>query len=79
MQTVIAMVQQAMQYIDETPDVETRIQLIETLNTVSVEKVLLSFVFFRCSYLGRDLQLSKSLFVSSIYTDVLLMVPTDLC
>ena len=79
MQAVTAMVQQAMQYIDETPDVETRIQLIETLNTVSAGKVLLSFLFFCCSYLGRDLPLSKSLFVSSIYTDVLLMLPTDLC
>lgn len=43
MQAVTAMVQQAMQYIDETPDVETRIELIQTLNTVSAGKVL-----FRC-------------------------------
>jgi hypothetical protein len=40
-QAVTAMVQQAMQYIDEAPDVETRIELIETLNTVSAGKVLL--------------------------------------
>ncbi|KAG0570069.1 hypothetical protein M758_6G131100 [Ceratodon purpureus] len=38
-QAVTAMVQQAMQYIDETPDVETRIELIETLNTVSAGKI----------------------------------------
>ena len=33
------MVQQAMQYIDETPDIETRIELIKTLNSVSAGKV----------------------------------------
>lgn len=33
------MVQQAMQYIDETPDLETRIELIKTLNSVSAGKV----------------------------------------
>lgn len=38
-QAVTAMVQQAMQYIDETPDVETRIELIKTLNSVSAGKV----------------------------------------
>ncbi|KAK9134430.1 hypothetical protein Syun_013760 [Stephania yunnanensis] len=38
-QAVTAMVQQAMQYIDETPDVETRIELIKTLNSVSAEKI----------------------------------------
>jgi hypothetical protein len=31
------MVQQAMQYIDETPDIETRIELIKTLNSVCWE------------------------------------------
>lgn len=40
-QAVTAMVQQAMQYIAETPTVEARIELIETLNTVSAGKVLL--------------------------------------
>ncbi|CAK9170042.1 unnamed protein product [Ilex paraguariensis] len=35
-QAVTAMVQQAMQYIDETPDLETRIELIKTL-TIYVE------------------------------------------
>lgn len=44
LQAVTSMVQQAMQYIDETPDVETRIALIETLNTVSAGKVLF-FIF----------------------------------
>ena len=38
-QAVTAMVQQAMQYIDETPDIETRIKLIKTLNIVSAGKV----------------------------------------
>ncbi len=33
------MVQQAMQYIDETPDIEARIELIKTLNNVSAGKV----------------------------------------
>ena len=39
LQAVTAMVQQAMQYIDETPDIETRIELIKTLNSVSAGKV----------------------------------------
>ncbi|KAJ0039475.1 hypothetical protein Pint_27043 [Pistacia integerrima] len=38
-QAVTAMVQQAMQYIDETPDISTRIELIETLNNVSAGKI----------------------------------------
>ncbi|XP_039018724.1 26S proteasome non-ATPase regulatory subunit 12 homolog A-like isoform X2 [Hibiscus syriacus] len=38
-QAVTAMVQQAMQYIDQTPDLETRIELIKTLNTVSAGKI----------------------------------------
>lgn len=38
-QAVTAMVQQAMQYIDETPDLETRIELIKTLNNVSAGKI----------------------------------------
>ena len=38
-QAVTAMVQQAMQYIEETPDLETRIELIKTLNNVSAGKV----------------------------------------
>lgn len=38
-QAVTAMVQQAMQYIDVTPDLETKIELIKTLNSVSAGKV----------------------------------------
>ncbi|XP_068647420.1 26S proteasome non-ATPase regulatory subunit 12 homolog A-like [Aristolochia californica] len=38
-QAVTAMVQQAMQYIDETPDLEARIELIKTLNSVSAGKI----------------------------------------
>ncbi|KAJ6850904.1 26S proteasome non-ATPase regulatory subunit 12-like protein A-like [Iris pallida] len=38
-QAVTAMVQQAMQYIDETPDIDTKIELIKTLNNVSAGKI----------------------------------------
>ncbi|CAM8915805.1 unnamed protein product [Rhodiola kirilowii] len=38
-QAVTAMVQQAMQYIDQTPDIDTRIELIKTLNLVSAGKI----------------------------------------
>ncbi|KAJ0039476.1 hypothetical protein Pint_27042 [Pistacia integerrima] len=38
-QAVTAMVQQAMRYIDETPDINTRIELIETLNNGSAGKI----------------------------------------
>ncbi|KAK8937908.1 hypothetical protein KSP40_PGU003518 [Platanthera guangdongensis] len=38
-QAVTAMVQQAMQYIDETPDIDTRVELIKTLNNVSAGKI----------------------------------------
>ncbi|KAH8502953.1 hypothetical protein Peur_066777 [Populus x canadensis] len=38
-QAVTAMVQQAMQYIDETLDLDTRIELIKTLNSVSAGKI----------------------------------------
>lgn len=38
-QAVTAMVQQAMQYIDATPDIDTRIELIKTLNSVSAGKI----------------------------------------
>ncbi|GKC01102.1 26S proteasome non-ATPase regulatory subunit 12 homolog A-like protein, partial [Tanacetum coccineum] len=36
---VTAMVQQAMQYIDQTPNIETKIELIKTLNSVSAGKI----------------------------------------
>ncbi|MCL7052028.1 hypothetical protein MKW94_021982 [Papaver nudicaule] len=38
-QVIIAIVQQAMQYIDETPDVETQIDLIKTLTDVTAGKI----------------------------------------
>ncbi|XP_047147664.1 26S proteasome non-ATPase regulatory subunit 12 homolog A-like isoform X1 [Vigna umbellata] len=38
-QAVTAMVQQAMQYIDETPHIEIRINLIETLESVCAGKI----------------------------------------
>lgn len=40
LQAVQAMVQQAMQYIDQTPDIDTKIELIKTLNNVSAGKVI---------------------------------------
>ena len=48
-QEVITMVQQDMQYIDETPDLDTRVELIKTLNNVSAGKVcvfILSLYYF---------------------------------
>lgn len=39
LQVVKAMVQQAAQYIDDAPDMDTRNELIETLNNVSSGKV----------------------------------------
>lgn len=38
-QAVVEMVQRAMAYIDKAPDVETQIELIKTLNTVTAGKV----------------------------------------
>ncbi|KAF6166157.1 hypothetical protein GIB67_023867 [Kingdonia uniflora] len=38
-QAVTGMVQQAMEYIDETPDIETRMELIKTLNNVSAGRI----------------------------------------
>ncbi|KAI4365483.1 hypothetical protein MLD38_021464 [Melastoma candidum] len=38
-QAVTAMVQQALEYIDQTPDLETRIELIKTLNSVAAGKI----------------------------------------
>ncbi|KAG0455024.1 hypothetical protein HPP92_023919 [Vanilla planifolia] len=38
-QAVTAMVQQAMHYIDQTPDIDTRVELIKTLNNVSAGKI----------------------------------------
>ncbi|KAG8383424.1 hypothetical protein BUALT_Bualt04G0011400 [Buddleja alternifolia] len=38
-QAVQAMVQQAMQYIDKTPDLDTKIELIKTLNSVTTGKI----------------------------------------
>lgn len=38
-QAVTAMVKQCMEYIDETPDLEARIDLIKTLNTVCAGKI----------------------------------------
>ncbi|CAM6038541.1 unnamed protein product [Sphagnum compactum] len=38
-QAVSALVQHAMQYINDTPDLETRIELIETLSNVSAGKI----------------------------------------
>lgn len=39
MQAITAVVQKVMEYIDVTPDVETRIELIKTLSSVAAGKV----------------------------------------
>ncbi|GJY82506.1 26S proteasome non-ATPase regulatory subunit 12 homolog A-like protein [Tanacetum coccineum] len=39
LKAVTAMVQQAMQSIDQTPYIETKIELIKTFNSVSVGKI----------------------------------------
>lgn len=39
LQAITAMVQKAMEYIDLTPDMDTRIELIKTLSSVSAGKV----------------------------------------
>ncbi len=44
MQAVKAMVQQAAQYLDDVPDMDTRNELIETLNSVSFGKVPTKFL-----------------------------------
>nr|GEU74802.1 hypothetical protein [Tanacetum cinerariifolium] len=38
-QAVTVMVQQAMQYVNQTPDIETKIELIKTFNNVSAGKI----------------------------------------
>ncbi|XP_071725119.1 26S proteasome non-ATPase regulatory subunit 12 homolog A-like [Rutidosis leptorrhynchoides] len=38
-QVVTAVVQQAMQYIEETPDIETKVELIQTLNSICAGKI----------------------------------------
>ena len=53
-QAITAMVQKAMEYIDLTPDMDTRIELIKTLSSVSAGKV-------RTFHLDNFLFLSNSL------------------
>ncbi|EEF29610.1 conserved hypothetical protein [Ricinus communis] len=67
-QAVTAMVQQAMQYIDETPDLETRIELIKTLNSVSAGKVTYSYIeAFKCfSIWWMNLVNTKTVFYFSV-------------
>ncbi|GKA09114.1 hypothetical protein Tco_0688445 [Tanacetum coccineum] len=45
-EALIAMVQQAMQYIGQTSDIETKIKLIKTLNNVSTGKKILVLNIF---------------------------------
>lgn len=40
-QAMTATVQQAMQYVDLSPDLETKIALIKTLNSVAAGKVIM--------------------------------------
>jgi len=53
LQAVQSMVQQAMQYIDQTLDIETRIELIKTLNNVAAGKVRIrvGYCCCCCSYI----------------------------
>lgn len=48
LQAVQSMVQQAMQYIDQTPDIETRVELIKTLLNVSAGKVRIRASYCCC-------------------------------
>jgi len=48
LQAVKAMIQQAAKYVDDTPDMDTRNKLIETLNNVSSAKVTTKF--FSCLF-----------------------------
>jgi hypothetical protein len=48
LQAVKAMIQQAAKYLDDTPDMDTRNKLIETLNNVSSAKVTTKF--FSCLF-----------------------------
>ena len=57
LQAVVAIVQEAMTYLDSAPDEDTRVELIKTLNNVSAGKVLTSTLLAihhgGCSKLGR--------------------------
>jgi len=77
-QAVTAMVQQAMQYIDEAPTVEARIELIETLNTVSAGKVLLSSVSIFDVYFSLVNYCIACRLEVTMLMD-LCMLPTDIC
>lgn len=39
MQAVVGMVQEAMTFVDQVPDVEIKVELIKTLSTVTAGKV----------------------------------------
>ena len=45
LQAITAVVQKAMEYIDVTPDVDTRIELIKTLSSVAAGKVRIMATF----------------------------------
>lgn len=73
MQAVQAMVHQAMQYIDKTPDLDSKIELIKTLNSVSAGKVNFA-LSFSTSALSLDLKFStlslSSYFTIQIYVEI---------
>jgi 26S proteasome regulatory subunit N5 len=49
MQAITGVVQKAMEYIDLTPDVDTRTELIKTLSSVAAGKVKrLLFIVYLC-------------------------------
>jgi hypothetical protein len=64
LQAVQSMVQQAMQYIDQTLDIETRIELIKTLNNVAAGKVRIrvGYCCCCCSYICLNLDHSVQVF-----------------
>lgn len=47
-QAIIAMVQQAVSYLNDIPDLDTRNELVETLNNVSSSKVPFFTLLRRC-------------------------------
>ena len=46
LQAVTKMIQEAFTYVEQTPDLETKLKLIDTLRTVTAGKVKLALIFF---------------------------------
>jgi len=54
LQAVTKMIQEAFTYVEQTPDLETKLKLIDTLRTVTAGKVKLALILF--SLLKKDLK-----------------------